>query len=296
MRFRLLLVLALVAVSGCRRTTSPAPASHSAGKQSYHLTGTVVSTDSAAHELTVRHGDIPGFMPAMTMPYKVTDTAALATLHPGDQIAAEILVPPGSDDYRLDAITVTARAVGSAKPAAPVRTLQVGNAVPDLPLVNQDGKTIRLTGQRDRALLVTFIYTRCPLPTACPLITSHFARVDKALRADPKAGAATHLVSITLDPAYDTPAVLRQYGLAYLSDNPAGFAHWEFAAAAPGDLQRLAAAFGLEYEWQNKQIVHTMQTILIDPGGRVARTWAGSGWDPGEVAAATREAALKPAR
>lgn len=276
--------------SGCRPASTPAPAAQAS--QRYRLTGVIVSVSPSTGELTVRHGDIPGFMPAMTMPYKVQDLAALSALRPGDRITAEILVPPGSDDYHLTSIAVTARA--AAEPATtPIRPLQPGDPAPNLPLVNQDGKTIHLTDQRNRALLVTFIYTRCPLPTACPLITSHFARVNKALLADPKVRAATHLVSITLDPAFDTPAVLRNYGLAYLNNDPAGFGHWEFAAAAPADLQRLAAAFGLQYEWQNNQIVHTMQTILIAPNGRVARTWSGSGWDPDEVAAATRDLTVR---
>jgi protein SCO1 len=286
----LFLAVTLFAASGCR--TAPQPVVHSGSSQRYHLTGVIVSVSPSTGELTVRHGDIPGFMPAMTMPYKVQDSAVLSALHPGDRITAEILVSPGSDDYRLASIVVTARAA-AVPAAAPVRPLQPGDPAPDFPLVNQDGKTIHLTDQRNRALLVTFIYTRCPLPTACPLITSHFARVNKALLAAPKVRAATHLVSITLDPAYDTPAVLRNYGLAYLNNDPAGFAHWEFAAAAPADLQHLAAAFGLQYEWQNNQIVHTMQTILIAPDGRVARTWSGSAWDPEEIAATTRDLTVR---
>lgn len=279
-------------VAGCRNA-EPAAGAAAKATQHYKLAGTVVAVDASAGELTVRHGAIPGFMPAMTMPYKVQDAKTLAGLRAGDTIAAEIAARPGTDDYRLESITVTARGAGVA--ATTVRPLAVGDAAPELPLVNQDGKTTRLTEARGKALLVTFIYTRCPLPTACPLITSHFARVNRALEADATTRAATRLVSITLDPAYDTPPVLRNYGLAYLNGDAAGFEHWEFATATPGDLKKLADAFGLQYEWQNNQIVHTMQTILIGKDGRVARTWAGSAWDPDEVAAATRAAALKTA-
>jgi protein SCO1/2 len=166
-----------------------------------------------------------------------------------------------------------------------------GEPVPDIPLVNQDGKSIHLKDFQGKAVLLTFIYTRCPMPTACPLITSHFARVHKNLEKDPKAYAASHLMSITLDPVYDTPSILRQYGLAYLDADASGFSQWDFARSTPEDLKSLAEAFGLQYTEENNQITHTMQTTLIGPDGRVVKTWSGSGWDPDELANAVQVAA-----
>src|SRR6185436_5921491 len=109
-------------------------------------------------------------------------------------------------------------------------------------------KTIRLADFKGKALLVTFIYTRCPLPNFCPRLSSEFARIHEDLAKTPEDYSRTHLLEITLDPSYDTPEVLRKYGLAYLHDNAAGFSHWEFASAPADKLDMLAAAFGLSYE------------------------------------------------
>ena len=286
---------------GCHKSTDnpPGVALHptSTHVDRYHLQGLVLATSAATGEITVQHGEIPGFMPAMTMAYKLKDPTEIQNLKPGDGISADVLVNSDSDDYLLESVTVTSKARRGLLPAMlPPHQLMVGEAVPDLPLVNQDGKTIHLKDYRGKALLITFIYTRCPMPTACPLITSHFAKVNRDLASDPKAYNASHLISISLDPGYDQPPVLRQYGLAYLDDNAGAFSHWEFADTTPGDLKKLAEAFGLQYNEENNQITHTMATTLIDPDSKVAQTWAGSDWNPDDVASAIKSLALKVTR
>lgn len=263
----------------------------------YRLHGLVLATSAATGEITVQHGDIPGFMPAMTMAYKLKDPTELQKLKPGDAISADVLVHSDNDDYLLDSVVITSEARRGLVPAMlPPHQLMVGETVPDVPLVNQDGKAIQLKDYRGKALLITFIYTRCPLPTACPLITSHFAKVNQDLARDSKAYDTSHLISISLDPAYDKPPVLRQYGLAYLDDNAAAFSHWEFADTTPADLKRLAEAFGLQYSEENNQITHTMATTLIGPDSKVEKTWAGSDWNPDNVAEEVRSSALRAMR
>ena len=287
--------------TGCHKSADSAPGvvlhPTNTPVDRYHLRGLVLATSAATDEITVRHGDIPGFMPAMTMAYKLKDPTEIQKLKPGDEISADILVHSDSDDYLLDSITIISEARRGLLPAMlPPHQLMVGEAVPDLPLVNQDGKTIHLKDYRGKALLITFIYTRCPLPTACPLITSHFAKVNNDLAHNKKAYDESHLISVSLDPAYDKPPVLRQYGLAYLDENASAFSHWEFADTTPGDLKKLAEAFGLQYSEENNQITHTMATTLIDADSKVAQTWAGSDWNPEDVANAVKAVALKAAR
>lgn len=297
-------VLSCVALSvqiGCRKSADgePGVALHPANTSvdRYHLSGLILATSPATGQITVQHGDIPGFMPAMTMAYKLKDPKEIQDLKSGDEITADVLVHSDSDDYLLDSVTITSEARRGLPPAMlPPHQLMAGETVPDLPLVNQDGKTIHLKDYRGKALLITFIYTRCPMPTACPLITSHFAKVNKALAHDEKAFEESHLISVSLDPAYDKPPVLRQYGLAYLDDKASAFSHWEFADTTPGDLKRLAEAFGLQYSEENNQITHTMATTLIYKNGKVAHTWTGSDWNPDDVASAVEALALRPAR
>jgi protein SCO1/2 len=149
-----------------------------------------------------------------------------------------------------------------------------GEQVPNVALVNQDGRTIHLSDFAGKALLVTFIYTRCPMPNFCPRLSSQFAKIHDELKKNPGDYAKTHLLTISFDPKYDNPAVLRKYGLAYLDDDASGFAHWDFASTNPTDLAHLAQAFGLQYEEEDNQISHNMSIVLIAPDGKVARFWS----------------------
>ncbi|HVT97538.1 MAG TPA: SCO family protein [Acidobacteriaceae bacterium] len=287
--------------SGCRKeSNNPAGVElHPAAvtEKQYRLQGMVLATSTATSEITIRHGDIPGFMPAMTMVYKVKNPVDVQKLKPGDEITADVLVPSDSDNYLLDRVVITSEKGRKLPPTMlPPHALMVGETVPDVPLVNQDGKLIHLQDYRGKAVLITFIYTRCPMPTACPLITSHFAKVNDLLAKMPAAYAASHLISVSLDPNYDQPPVLRQYGMAYLDDNASAFAHWEFADTTPGDLKKLAQAFGLQYTEEDNQITHTMQTTLLDKDNKVAQQWGGSGWSPSEVANAVAALALQAGR
>ncbi len=255
-------ILLLILSLGCNRT------------RNYALQGEVVAKNPATSEITVNHGDIPGFMSAMAMPYRVKDPAVVQELQPGDKIAAEVVVGKDPSDYWLEDVRITDESGRSqVKQPAASNLLMPGERVPDVALTNQDGKTIRLSDFAGKALLVTFIYTRCPMPNFCPRLSSQFARIHNELKKNPEGYGKTHLLTISFDPKYDTPAVLRKYGLAYLDGDQGGFSHWDFASTNPADLQRIAKAFGLEYEEEENQITHTMSIVLIAPDGKVAKFW-----------------------
>ncbi len=165
-----------------------------------------------------------------------------------------------------------------------------GEHVPDLELINQDGKTFHLSDFKGKAVLMTFIYTRCPLPEFCPRLSSQFARIQQDLAKMPEDYARTHLVTVSFDPQYDTPEVLRKYGMAYLRDDAAGFSHWDFASAPPEKLRDLANAFGLYYLEEDNQISHSMNIVLIAPDGTVAKYWSAD-WTTPELEDALRTAA-----
>ena len=268
-------------------------ASPQAKSKRYNLSGEVVSKKPAAGEVTVKHGDIPGFMAAMTMPYRLKDRSILQELQPGDKIAAVVVVK--GDDYWLENVRITdSSARKTAKAAVPSHLLAVGEPVPDFPLTNQDGKTIHFHDFAGKAVLLTFIYTRCPMPNFCPRLSSQFAKIHDDLKKTPEQLRRTHLLTITFDPKYDSPAVLRKYGLAYLDGDAAGFAHWDFASTSPADLRLLANAFGLEYIEEDNQISHTMNLVLIAPDGTVAKSWS-SDWTAAELEQALREQAARGA-
>jgi protein SCO1 len=255
----------------------------------YLLQGQVLAKSDSAQQLTVTHGAIPGFMAAMTMPYAVKDPRGFQEIQPGDLITADLVVA-GANDYWLERLSIKSAAGRGSVSSVPAHVLLPGERVPDVRLTNQDGKTIRLSRFRGKAVLITFIYTRCPFPTFCPLVSSKFAAIHKALSKAPAEYQATHLLSISLDPAYDTPPIMRTYGLNYLANDPKGFEHWDFVSTTPDDLNAVATAFGLEYFPQANLVPHSMNTILLATDGTVSRYWPGTDWNTSEVISALRQA------
>lgn len=277
MKLRLLAVAVLL-LAACKPAT-----------REFQLHGQVVQVDSSKKMVVVRHGDIPGFMPGMTMPYKVQQTTDAEGLRPGDTIDAKISVLRDGSDFWLSGIHIDER-TGNAPQAAAVQMLKPGEHVPDLELINQDGKPFHLSDFKGKAVLLTFIYTRCPLPEFCPRLSSQFSKIQDDLKKTPDDYARTHLLTVSFDTQYDTPAVMRKYGMAYLRDDASGFAHWDFATAKPDKLKELANAFGLVYFEEENQISHTMNIVLIAPDGTVSKYWSAD-WKTSDLEDALRQAA-----
>jgi protein SCO1/2 len=165
-----------------------------------------------------------------------------------------------------------------------------GDEVPNFTLRNQDNHEIHIQNYRGRTLLLTFIYTRCPVPDYCTLMSNNFAQIDRALSQDAGLYAKTHLLSISIDPSYDTPQVLRSYGAAHTERyQNETFAHWEFAGGTTEQVKKIAEYFGLTYFPENDQIIHALRTVIINPEGKVAKIYTGNDWKPDEVVDAMKK-------
>jgi len=271
--------------AGCRK--EPATSAPQQFK-TYPLHGKIVSTDAAKGEVTIDHQAIPGFMEAMTMPYKLRDTRIIGELHPGDLLNADVLVSQSADaEVYVDHIVITGQAKPDYRPAKQFHVPQPGDDVPDFRLINQDRKSIHFSDFRGKALLLTFLYTRCPLPDFCPRVTHNFAVLEKSLAANPKLYAKTHLLCASFDPEGDTPERLKAYAETYMgSAAPKAFTHWDFAVPGKATLSPLTQFFdvGLTSE-ANSTITHTLSTTLIGPDGKVVKFYPGNEWTPEEVLA-----------
>ncbi len=190
-----LLVVACAGTSACSRA------------RHYELRGQILAVDRERQEITISHDDIRGFMPAMTMPFKVKDARLLEGRHAGDLVTATLVVED-SNGY-LSSVERTGHAALTSPPPPPrVEMLAPGQPVPDVHLTDQTGTTHPLSAWRGRILAVTFIYTRCPLPDFCPLMDRHFKAVQDKVLADPLMRERVALLSISFDPGFDTPPVL----------------------------------------------------------------------------------------
>ena len=280
------------ALAGCRHSTEQLPAN----TKEFTLKGTVVAVDADANQVTLQHEAVPGFMEAMTMPYKLQDAQIAHELHRGDVIRARLLVDKTADgDYRnarLNQIAVLAEARPNFKPESSYNVPKAGEPVPDFHFINQDGKPVQLSQFHGKALLITFIYTRCPLNDFCPKMSRNFAAIQHALSADSALLDRTQLLSISFDPAFDTPSVLRSYGAAYTGQS--GFAHWQFAVPAKDALPAVEHFFNMGVTTGGDgSLTHSLSTVLVGADGKIAAWYPGSEWNPQDAVAQMKAAAGK---
>ena len=276
-----LILFAALAGFACR---APAPA-----PRTFELKGQILAIDQARQEITVSHADSPGFMPAMTMPYKVRDANLLKGRTPGELIGATLVVEE-SDAYLQSIRHEGVAALPDERPAArAMDLLGVGEAVRDGELVDPSGARRSLGDWRGQVLAVTFVYTRCPLPNFCPLIDRHFAAVQEQVRSSSDLQGRVHLVSVTLDPDYDTPAVLLRHA-GRLKADPAV---WSLLTGSREQIETFASQFGVSVVRENAQpseLVHNLRTAVIDGNGRLVTMLSGGEWEPAALIAEIRNA------
>lgn len=249
----------------------------------YELKGQILGIDTARNEVLIRHGAIAGFMPAMTMPFPVKDAGLLSGKEPGDLVTATLVVTDLS--AHLSSLTRTGHAPIEAPPPTPEgpRVLVPGEPVADAPLVDQMGTPHPFSAFKGHRVAVTFIYTRCPLPEFCPLMDRHFAAIQKQL-----AGAQdlrdVRLVSVTLDPEFDTPAVLSGHAERLKADRNV----WTFLTGTPADVAAFAQQFGIFTERDlgtGANLTHNLRTAVVGVDGRLASVHSGNDWTPADLVA-----------
>jgi protein SCO1/2 len=251
----------------------------------YPLRGVVRSVDAASGRVLIRHEAIPGFMPAMTMPFQPANRAILDTLKPGDRVAATLRVQKQQgavQDYQLLDLKVTQPAepkgripegVNGKVPLGQQSTrLQLGDPVPEFAMTTQDGRTVKLSDWRGKVVILTFIYTRCPLPDFCPLMDRKFSELARHLSAFPNRAKDIRLVSLSFDPEHDTPEILRKHAGTRGAVAPL----WSYAVASHDELAKVAGPLGLFIGRQGGEIAHNLCTAVIDPRGRLARLEVGT--------------------
>jgi protein SCO1 len=277
-----LLLAACVALAllACGRSTN------SDEKTEHYDTRGVVrgfSPDRSAIE--IQHENIPGFMPSMTMPFVARDGKEIADLKTGDSISFRMTVT--QKDFWIDNVKKIRREdvnVAEPKPTSAVSTeggarLREGDEMPLFSLTNQNGERISLNTFRGQPFVLTFIFTRCPLPNFCPRMSNNFEELQGAIKDGSGALAETRLLSITLDPHYDTPKVLSDYAEYHRADARI----WAFATGDEKEINSITRAFSVYRQNEGGTISHGLATALIDKNGKIAKLWRGNAWTPAEV-------------
>lgn len=257
--------------------------SPSAGETTHQMQGQVLSVALERKEAVVKHEAIAGFMEAMTMPYYVRDVREIEGLKPGDLITSTLVVEDSGAAYLRevkkvgDAPLERAAAAGGS-PGHDL--LDVGDSVPDATFVDQDGKPRGFSSFRGQPVVLTFIYTNCPLPTFCPLMDRNFAALQTALAAR-GAQANARLVTVSFDPTRDTPAVLTRHASRLGADST----RWAFLTGEQAVVDAFAARFGVSVmrEGTAAEITHNLRTAVIDANGVITKIYSGNDWTPEAV-------------
>jgi len=290
----------LVLLSGCGRPPPDPGAASGESITNYDVRGVVLSLTPEEKSVVVRHEEIPGYMIAMTMPLEVRDTNELAGLHPGDGIRFRMRVT--ETDGWIDQIQVVSNAMVTTAPtnaALPgfrilpnVPDLKPGDMVPNYVFTNQFGKRFDLDSLRGQALAVTFVFTRCPYPVFCPRMTDYFGQVQRRMLEATSGPTNWQLLTLTFDPDYDTPAMMRAYGARWKADP----AHWTLATGSMDQIEPLAVSSGLYFSRNVPvgEVNHNLRTLVIAPDGRLVKVYPGNEWTPAELAADLTHAAAGP--
>lgn len=275
--------------NGVPSNAAPSSATKSAAGKTYAVRGRVNSVDVKDGVISLDTEAIPGFMEAMSMAYTLQNPSVATELHPGDKITAQLQM--NENGAVLSDIDIIEQAILNVRPAVQYHVPQAGDEVPNFQLLNQSGRKIHIDQFRGKVLVLTFIYTRCASSSYCPLMSRNFAKLDQLLAAEPRLYAETHLLSVSFDPKYDTPAVLRSYGGAYTGRyTKERFQHWDFAAPGEKELPSVLHWFAVGVTpGPGAVLQHSLSTAVIGPDGKIRFWYPTNTWTPEQLLQDVRE-------
>jgi len=260
--------------------------------QTFQARGIVREIAASEKTVGIQHDAIPGYMPAMTMPFEVKDVRELAGIAPGDSVAFQIEVTP-QDGWiehlrKIDpTIDTNIPTTGPFRLVRDVEPLKVGDLLPDYEFTNELGHAVRLSSFRGQALAITFIFTRCPYPTFCPRMSDLFHDTLATLAKNPSGPTNYHFLTVSFDPDFDTPETLKNYALFHQYDP----ARWSFLTGQLIEITALADSFGMKFWHEGAGINHNLRTAVVDARGRVQKVLIGNKWTAEMLAAETVTAA-----
>jgi protein SCO1/2 len=283
MRYFLLISISALLFIAC---SQPPAEDETPGKlKTYELKGKVLSFDKKTKIASIEHEEIPGFMSAMTMDFEIRKPEWVWNeLAPGAQVTADLIVDNKNSKSWLEVKGIVASSLPSdSAPKIREDKASEGKEIPDFTLTNQDGKEISAKDFRGKALAITFIYSECPLPEFCILMSKNFSDIANTIAGNEELKDKIRLLSISFDPQRDTPEKLKSYGLGYLGKDSKAkdFTIWQLAVGEDKKIKDIADFFGLRYEVDEKdktQFAHSLRTIVVTPDGKVQKVFSGNDW------------------
>lgn len=290
------IILVAGLAAGCGRGPQKTAKSNESARvptRVFQVKGVIIAVKPREKTVEIKHETIPDYMPGMTMPFDVRDTNLLTGLVPGERVEFR-LVTTDTDAWidqirKLNTSVTNAGAPdvisgpptnGPFRLVKEVEPLQVGEPFPEYHLTNQFGQAFSTRQYQGQALAITFLFTRCPYPTFCPRMANNFEEVQKQLLAMPGGPTNWQLLTVSFDPEFDKPAVLKAYAQSHEYEP----GHWTFATGSLMDITALGDQVGLTF-WHDETgiISHNLRTVVVDATGRVQQIFVGNQWTVGEL-------------
>jgi len=270
----LTLALGLVAAASSQTAGQGTPARHA-------MRGMVLSVDAARNTVVVSHDSIPNVMPAMTMPFEVKSRRELDGLVPGAIVSFTLVVSKESayaeglrvvryESVEQDPLTARRLRLLQKMTGASATPLAVGQAVPDFMLTDQARAPVSLSQFRGKVVALNFIYTSCVLPQFCYRLANQFSVVQR--RFPDRMGRDLVLLTVTFDPARDTPERLAEYAREWNADRSV----WRFLTGGVDEVRHVCQLFGLDAFPDEGLISHSTRTVVIDRRGALAASIEGN--------------------
>lgn len=293
LRGLLMIVAAIALFAGCGDPKTPPLR---AGETEYAVTGVIREFPVDGRTVVIRHDEIAGYMPRMTMTFTVRDPGELRSLAVGDSVSFRLVAT--ENDHWIDSL----RRLGggpngeSAKPRIPSaegagNPLHSGDLFPTIAFTDESGLSGDLSRFRGKAVALTFIFTRCPLPDFCPRMSKHFSTARAAVREQRSAPTNWMFLSLSFDPETDRPEVLARYAKQYRGTDAD---RWLFASVSKASLESLTSRIGLQVVPDQGTFLHNLRTLVIDTQGRLHRQFDGNEWTPEQLAESLEAAARVP--
>ena len=290
-RLLLLPALAALAATPCQGASETNGAAtgiilEGATQQVFQVKGVIKELKPDGKTVDIRHEEIPNYMPAMTMPFEAKEPKELTGLKAGDAVLFRMTVT--SSEVWIDQVRKLAPPAPTELPSRgtfrfvrDVEPLQVGDPLPQYHFTNELGQAVSTKQFSGQALAITFIFTRCPLPNFCPRMSSNFAEAQEKLLKLPNGPTNWHLLTISFDPDFDTPVILRAYSQRF----GANARHWSFLTGDQIDISAISEQFGQMFWRDQGALNHNLRTVVVDASGRVQKIFEGNKWTSQELVA-----------
>jgi protein SCO1 len=287
---RYIFAITALILAGCKPDSQP-NAAEDATVKTFEVQGILRNVSPDHLTATIQHQNIPGYMPAMTMPFNVKVPQELSGIEIGSDITFKLVVRTNEhwiEDIHFLALRIENLTNNTIVSPVYVPRLKSGNVFPDGKLLAENGEPIRFSDFRGKALAFTFFFSRCPLPEYCARMAGNFLKTREALLADPNAPTNWQFLSVSFDPGFDNPDILTAYGNYVRGTNTD---RWLFAAMPTNVLAGIAPKLGLVVLPEGEGITHNLRTVVLDPLGRVFWQFDGNNWTPEELTDVIRKAA-----